>query len=121
MRNVVTDEKPKYLRPHSYSFFKRFARNLIIGMSITFIFLIIGMIGFHYYERADWIEAYANAAMIMSGVGPIANPITNEGKIFAGTYSLLSGMGYLIVIGIVFAPVFHWIFRQIHIEQDHLS
>lgn len=99
-------------------FLKRFAGNLAIGVGITILFLLLGMWGFLHYEHAGWIDAYANAAMIMSGVGPISNPLTPEGKLFIGTYSLFSGMGFLIVFGIIIIPIFRWIFHQAHLEEE---
>lgn len=99
-------------------FLKRFARNLSIGIGMTLSFLLIGMWGYMHYEHSPWVDAYANAAMIMSGVGPISNPQTIGGKLFAGTYSLFSGMGFLIIIGIIFVPIFRWVFHQAHLEEE---
>lgn len=44
--------------------------------------------------------------MILSGMERIATLQTEEGKIFAGFYTLFSGIIFLIVIAIVLAPVF---------------
>ena len=39
---------------------------VFIGVS-----LIGGMVGYHYLEGMTWIDAFANASMILSGMGPL--------------------------------------------------
>ena len=108
---------------HPYKdFFLHFARNVIIGLILTLIILLIGMTGYHYFEKVSWLDAYVNAAMIISGLGTLANPKTLLGKLFIGTYSILGGGSFLLIMAIVFAPIFHWLFRQIHVEdREHFK
>jgi hypothetical protein len=40
-----------------------------------------------------------------------------RGKLFAGLYALYSGMVFLVVVGIVVAPVFHRILHRFHLED----
>lgn len=110
---------PNICSSHSETkyFFKHFARNLAIGLSLTVIFLLIGMVGYRFYGDGSWVDAYANAAMTMSGVGALSVPPSDAGKIFAGTYALLSGMVFLLVIGLIFSPIFNWIFHQVHLKE----
>jgi len=42
------------------------------------------MAGYHWLEGMAWIDAFANAAMILSGMGPLQ---TWGGKLFAGLYA----------------------------------
>lgn len=98
-------------------FWKHFARNLSLGCAAGIIILIIGMVGLRYFENNSWLDAYANSAMIISGVGMINNPQTESGKIFAGTYSIIGGGTFLLIVAVVFAPIFHWLFRQVQVED----
>jgi cellobiose-specific phosphotransferase system component IIC len=99
------------------TFLVRFARNLTIGILATLFCLGIGMWGYHHFEHLNWIDAYLNAAMILSGMGPV-NPVqSTEGKLFAGTYALFSGIVFLVIVGIIFAPIFHRFFHKFHIEE----
>lgn len=103
-------------------FLRHFFRNLIVGSVVLLIILLIGIIGYHHYEKLEWIDCYTNAAMIVSGVGTINNPQTESGKIFVGTYSILGGASFLLITAIVFAPIFHWLFRQIKVEdREHFK
>lgn len=107
------DETPHTLAP----FLKKLTRNTLIGFGMILTSLGIGMAGYHHYENMSWIDAYVNAAMILSGMGPVSNLQTDAGKIFAGTYALFSGILFLVIIAIIFGPVIHRFMRQMHLEM----
>lgn len=98
-------------------FIHHFIRNLTLGFSVLVIILLVGMIGFHHFEKLDWVDSYTNAAMIASGVGAINNPQTEKGKIFVGTYSIMGGASFILIVAIVFAPIFHYLFRKVKVED----
>lgn len=98
-------------------FLKHFSVNLIFGTFVIFVSLAFGMWGYHYFESMSWVDSYVNAAMILSGMGPVQNLVTEGGKIFAGTYALFSGIVFLVVIAIIFAPVARRFFHKIHIDD----
>ncbi|MCR4416145.1 MAG: hypothetical protein NUV92_00160 [Ignavibacteria bacterium] len=83
------------------------------------ISLLIGMMGYHFFESLNWIDAFINAAMILGGMGPVEIPQTNGGKIFAGFYALYSGIIFLVAIGVIFAPVFHRMFHLFHWKENN--
>jgi hypothetical protein len=45
--------------------------------------LINGVAGYCYFERMSLPGAYVNAAMILSGMGPLGELKTTAGKLFA--------------------------------------
>jgi hypothetical protein len=71
-----------------------------------------------FFENMDLINAYANAAMILSGMGPLQPLNTNGGKIFAGTYALFSGLLIITATAFVIAPVFHRILHHFHFDDQ---
>jgi hypothetical protein len=79
--------------------------------------LIIGMAGYAYYEQMPAADAFANAAMILSGMGPLGELKTTGGKIFAGCYALFSGLIIIIATSFVLAPVFHRVLHRFHLES----
>ena len=99
-------------------FLKRLLRNLIVGLMIIALSLSLGMIGYRHYENMPWIDAYVNAAMILSGMGPVSTLNTDAGKLFAGSYALFSGIIFLIIIAIIFAPLFHRFFHAFHLSEQ---
>ena len=96
----------------------RVARSAGIGLGLVALALGMGMLGYHYFEQLPWIDAFANAAMILSGMGPLATLQTAAGKIFAGCYALFSGLGFIVILGVVFAPVVHRFLHTFHVEAE---
>ena len=52
------------------AFARRLAANIGITSVLIGLSLLVGMLGYRYLEGMPWIDAFANAAMILSGMGP---------------------------------------------------
>lgn len=122
MSNLINDgEKMSYQQPHltnTRRFVKRLMRNILIGFTIILVSLWIGMWGYHHFEQMTITDSYMNAAMILSGMGPVGPFKTEAGKIFAGTYALFSGIIFLVVMAVVFAPIVHLFLHKFHMEES---
>ncbi len=99
-------------------FYARLARNGAAGSGIIAGSLVIGMAGYHFLEKMSWLDAFVNAAMILSGMGPVGQLQTSAGKLFAGCYALFSGLAFITSVGVVFAPVFHRFLHRFHLEAE---
>lgn len=99
------------------AFIKRLVRNLLIGFAIITVSLVLGMLGYGYFEKMSLVDAFVNAAMILSGMGPVSTLTTEAGKIFAGFYALFSGIIFLVVIAIIFAPIVHRFFHKFLVKE----
>ena len=97
---------------------QRFARSVLLGAVLIAVSLLAGMAGYHYFERLPWLDAFSNAAMILSGMGPLAQPHTPGGKVFAGLYALYSGLAVVLITGITFAPLIHAFLYRLHLETQ---
>ena len=98
-------------------FYARLARSAGIGLLVIAIALSIGMIGYRAFEPMSWVDAFVNAAMILSGMGPISTLQTDGGKIFAGCYALFSGLAFFAILGIIFAPAVHRFLHRFHVDE----
>jgi hypothetical protein len=98
------------------AFFWRLGQSLLIGCGLLAVALGIGMMGYHYLEHLPWLDAFVNAAMILSGMGPLVPLQTSAGKFFAGCYALFSGLLFLTVAGIILAPIGHRLMHKFHLE-----
>jgi hypothetical protein len=87
-----------------------------LWMVLTIVGLAIGIAGYAAFEGMSFVDAYVNAAMILSGMGPLGELKTTAGKIFAGSYAILSGLIIVIATGFVLAPIFHRILHRFHVE-----
>ena len=92
-----------------------------LGLALIGVSLAIGMGGYMLLEDLDFVDAFLNAAMILSGMGPLHNPDSTSGKVFAGLYALYSGFAVLAIAAIMFAPIVHRIFHRLHIADSELE
>lgn len=101
------------------AFIKHVLRNILFGLMIIAISLGIGIWGYMHFEKLNLVDAYENAAMILSGMGSVNELRTTAGKIFAGSYALFSGVIFLIVIAVIIAPIFHRFFHKFVLSQKN--
>ena len=99
------------------AFLRRVAISFFLGLGILMPVLGLGMVGYHCFEHLPWLDAFTNAAMILSGMGPLNSLQTSEGKLFAGCYSLFSGLVFISVTGILLAPLAHRMLHKFHLEK----
>jgi len=101
-----------------HRYVRRQLRSLGIGAAFIAIALYGGMLGYHYIVGLSWVDAYENAAMILSGMGPLASPSTWAGKVFAGSYALFSGIAVLAIAGVIAAPLVHRFLHRLHADPE---
>jgi hypothetical protein len=102
-------------------FVSRVMRAALLGLGLIVLSLAIGMWGYHtFFPKLDWADAFVNAAMILSGMGPIAIPETTGAKIFSGCYALYSGLALVMSAGVIFAPLVHRFLHKLHVDEDDL-
>jgi hypothetical protein len=99
-------------------YLRRQLRSLGVGLGLIAVALLAGMFGYHHYVGLSWIDSYENAAMILSGMGPLASPETFAGKFFAGTYALFSGIAVLAIAGVIAAPLVHRFLHRLHADSE---
>ena len=100
------------------AFFRRLARHFLASALLVGGSLLGGMAGYRYFEGMSWIDAYANATMILSGMGPLAQLETFGGKLFAGSYALYSGLAVIVAMSIILGPVLHRLLHSFHLQSD---
>jgi hypothetical protein len=102
-----------------------FRRRLIaagaLGIAMVAVSLLLGIVGYMFFETLDALDAFLNASMILSGMGPLHAPQTPGGKAFAALYALFSGFAVLGIAGVIFAPVAHRVFHRFHLAEEDLE
>ena len=97
-------------------FVKNLTRSFLIGSGLIIFSLGIGGIGYHFFGNLDWLSAFLNASMILTGMGPVDPMTSSTGKLFAIFYSLFSGVTFLIIAGIIFAPIYQRFLHKFHLD-----
>ena len=102
-------------------FVLRMLRSAAIAIGVIAAGLFIGMIGYHWIGRLGWEESFYYSSMILSGEGPPPDPSLPGGElvrlhIFAGFYALFSGVTFITMVGVLFAPALHRFLHRFHLE-----
>jgi len=94
----------------------RLVRNAGVVGALVLAALGIGALGYHVLDGLPWLDAALNAAMILTGMGPV-NPIsTPAAKVFAIGYSLFSGVFFLTMVAVLLAPALHHFLHRFHLD-----
>jgi hypothetical protein len=91
-----------------------------VGYALLLIIsaLAVGILGYHFFVGLGWLDAFLNAAMILSGMGPVDAIPTEAGKWFASFYALLSGLVFAVTTGIIISPIIHRVMHSLHLEKE---
>jgi hypothetical protein len=95
----------------------RLVRHCALAALLLAASLAVGMAGYEHYEHLPWRDAFLNTAMLLGGMGPVNNPVTPAGKLFAGWYALYAGMIFVFAAAIILAPVFHRMLHLFHCDE----
>ena len=100
----------------------KFIRRLVVhGVAaggVIIVSLGIGVLGYHVLEGLPWLDALLNACMILGGMGPVNALNSTAGKLFASFYSLFAGIVFLVIAGILVAPIAHRFLHRLHLDED---
>jgi hypothetical protein len=56
--------------------------------------------------------------MILGGMGPVDPLPDDAAKVFAGVYALFSGIVFLVLAGVIVAPIIHRTLHYLHLESQ---
>lgn len=104
-------------------FQRRVAKYTVVAAGLIGISWLIGALGYHYFSggidpQLDWVSSFYNAAMILSGMGPVDELCSDSAKIFASFYALFSGITFLSATSIFFAPFVHRFLHVLHVDEN---
>jgi putative effector of murein hydrolase len=98
-------------------FHQHLRTNVLVAVVILSISLGIGMLGYREFAGLAWIDAFLNASMLLSGMGPMSPMLNDSSKLFAGTYALYCGVVFVATVGLVLAPVVAHVMRRLHLNE----
>jgi hypothetical protein len=99
-------------------FVLRLGWSVAAGAGLILLSLAIGMVGYHTLAGLSWVDSFVDAAMILSGMGPISPLPNTAAKLFAGCYAIYCGIALLATTAVIFAPVIHRSLHKFHLEWD---
>jgi hypothetical protein len=102
-------------------FIRRMAKCLGLAAVVIAAGVSLGLLGYHFIAGLGWVDAFLEAAMILTGMGPVAKLDTTAAKLFSSFFALFSGLVFLSVVAITVAPVLHRVLHKFHIDEDDLK
>jgi len=100
------------------SYYVRLAKSFLATVIIVAFSLLMGTFGYCYFGSLDWADGLLNAAMILTGMGPVDRMTTTAGKLFATFYALYSGIAFLTMMAILIAPILHRFLHKFHLDEE---
>jgi len=101
-------------------FYRRFLLALGLSAGLVGFSLSLGILGYHFVAGLDWVDSLLNAAMILTGMGPVNALNSDAAKLFASAYALFSGVIFITSTGILLSPIFHRVLHRFHFEERDL-
>lgn len=99
-------------------FARRVLGHISFAVGSATISLYVGMAGYHYLGKLNWVDSLLNASMILGGMGPVDALKTDGAKIFASFYALFSGLVFIGLLGVLLAPFIHRLMHKVHIDEE---
>jgi hypothetical protein len=99
-------------------FIRRLGWSVAAGGVLILFSLSIGVLGYHWLAGLPWMDAFLDAAMILSGMGPSSPLHGSAAKLFAGCYAIYCGIALIATTGVILAPVIHRALHKFHLEDE---
>lgn len=107
----------RHARPDPRVLVRRLALHLAFSLTLLAVSLAFGMWGYNHFEHLPWRDAFVNSAMLLGGMGPIDQNLSEPGKVFAGFFALYAGLVVVAVTGLLLAPGVHHVMKRVHWEN----
>lgn len=102
-------------------FFERIGKYSFFAFLLVVISTGIGVLGYRDIAHLSWLDSFYMAYMILTGMGPVAEMPSDTAKIFSSFYALYSGVAFLSITAVFFAPIIHRLLHILHVEGDAIE
>ena len=116
LKNMKLESRNQKLTPFPH-FLLRLGRYGLFALVLILFSVLIGTIGYHQLGRISWLDSFHMACMILTGMGPVVQMTSSSAKIFSSLYALYSGIAFLSITAVFFAPIIHRLLHILHIEE----
>ena len=99
-------------------FLKRVLRYSMFSILLIAFSLTIGILGYQHFAGLKMIDSFYMSSMILTGMGPVTEMKDDISKLFSSFYALYSGVAFLSITAVFFAPIIHRILHILQVERD---
>jgi len=114
---MAFEQKDQKLIPFT-DFLFRILKHVMIAGGVVSLSILIGTLGYHFFENLSRIDSFYNASMILSGMGPVTVLKKSTSKIFASLFAIYGGIVILAITGIILAPLAHRLLHIFHLNES---
>jgi hypothetical protein len=118
MKKQMKLESRRQKVPSFTHFLFRLAYYSFFAFFLITVSVFIGTFGYHHFGKTSWLDSFHMACMILTGMGPVAEMTTPSAKIFSSLYALYSGIAFLSITAVFFAPIIHRLLHILHVESQ---
>lgn len=111
------EHRSKPLLPRA-QFFMRVTRYGVFSLILILFSLGIGILGYHFLNELSWLDSLLNAAMILTGMGPVDPLKSDAAKWFASLYAIFSGVAFLSIVAVFLSPMVHRFLHKHHLDKS---
>ncbi len=116
-KKMKLENRKQKVTPLSHFLF-RVGRYGLFAFCLIVFSVLLGTVGYHHFGQISWLDSFHMACMILTGMGPVVEMTSSNAKIFSSMYALYSGVAFLSITAVFFAPIIHRLLHILHIEQD---
>ena len=116
-KKIIFENKQQQVLPFKH-FLIRVSRYGVFAIILIIFSAGIGTIGYSYFGKLNFIDSFHMACMILTGMGPVIEMKTFSSKLFSSFYALYSGIAFLSITAIFFAPIIHRFLHILHVDKN---
>jgi len=95
-------------------FLFRLGRYGLFALGLIVFSVLLGTVGYHHFGQIPWLDSFHMACMILTGMGPVVEMTAPSAKVFSSIYALYSGVAFISITAIFFAPIIHRLLHILH-------
>jgi hypothetical protein len=99
-------------------FMVRMSKYAVFTLLLITISIGIGVVGYMTLGHTSFIDSFHMACMILTGMGPVVEMKTTGAKLFSSFYALYSGVAFLSITAVFFAPIIHRVLHIFAVDID---
>jgi len=99
-------------------FLLRLGRYALVSVTLIIVSVLIGTLGYHFFGKLSWLDSFHMSSMILTGMGPVAEMKSVSAKLFSSFFAIYSGVAFLSITAVFFAPIVHRLLHILHVETD---
>lgn len=99
-------------------FLIRMSRYLLFSGILIIFSVMGGTLGYHFFGQLKWLDSFHMSCMILTGMGPVEEMKSTGAKIFSSLFALYSGVAFLSITAVFFAPIVHRLLHILQVEKN---